>query len=291
MRLAERATGRSTQSPARVAPKPKRFKSLEEWRAERAQPPSPSPPPSPPEAEADEDDIEVASPRKQAQTWSPSWRRKKPPTTEEPITPVKMTRPSQTTDVDAASAVSANMLPQSPDKATEQELKEVEDPKGVAEEIDGVDDAKGKRRRMSSVFRKLAKAEEGGLIRTRRKPTEEEVEAARKAEMRERLKELIPYGRCYRSTRWYLAWAINIFLYIVLLAVNFVYAVQYGNVAYEQVLVAWVLSLSTSFFVAEPSQVLGSVLIPYLTSNEKAQAWMDFFKEEVLGRLGCGSSF
>ena len=131
----------------------------------------------------------------------------------------------------------------------------------------------------------------GGLIQKRRKLTPEEVEAARQAEMRDRLKELIPYGRCYRTTRWTLAWIVNVVLYIVLLGVNFIYAVQFGNIAYEQVLVAWVLSLSTSFFVAEPGQILGSVLIPYLVSNEKLQGYIDYIKEEVLGRLGLGSSW
>ena len=141
-------------------------------------------------------------------------------------------------------------------------------------------------RRRSSVFRHFAMPHKasGGKIQKRPKQTPEQ-------EMRERLRELIPYGRCYRTARWTLAWIVNVVLYIVLVGVNFIYAVQFGNVAYEQVLAAWVLSLSTSFFVAEPAQVLGSVLIPYLTSNEKVQGWIDYFKEEVLGRLGLGGTF
>ena len=146
------------------------------------------------------------------------------------------------------------------------------------------DDAKNKLKAVLS----LGRAQAGSLVGGARKAmTAEEVEALRKAEVRERLKQLVPYGRCYRTSRWVTAWVVNVLLYVFLILINFIYAVNFGNVAFEQVMLAWVFSLSTSFLVAEPSQILGSTIIPYLTTSEKAQAWIDYFKEEVLARMGC----
>jgi hypothetical protein len=147
----------------------------------------------------------------------------------------------------------------------------------------GASDAAKQAAELSEARRRWQKA---GLVtaalRFQRRPklTEEEKAAAaeqaereaKEAERRKRMT-LIPFSRRYVLIRWTCGWLFNFIYYIVLCAMDFVYGVQTGSVAFGQVMLAWLAALVFTYLVIEPAEIAGIVFLPMIAEN-KYVAWL-----------------
>ena len=90
---------------------------------------------------------------------------------------------------------------------------------------------------------------------------------AKEAERRKRMT-LIPFSRSYILLRWTLGWLLNLVFYIVVCAMDFVYGVQQGPVAFGQAMLAWMAALIFTYLVVEPAEIAGIVFLPAIAENK-----------------------
>ena len=100
----------------------------------------------------------------------------------------------------------------------------------------------------------------GVKMMARAKLSAEEAERIRRSK-------LVPFSSRYICIRWTIAWTLNLAGFVLLLAINFTYGVLHKPEVFKIVLVAWAAALIQTFFIVEPAEVLGMVLVPGLANH------------------------